>query len=135
MCGMLQLGHGGPIASLSIALCEIWDVKEIEFTSAAVRQWRKLTTSTRGHIDLKLKAFAESGVGDVKALKGAAGMRLRSGDWRVLFTIRANTITKTPPRYLRLRGHYGKSQLRKKQCPVYPYPWWRRPRGTAAQRV
>jgi hypothetical protein len=32
-------------------------------------------------------------IGDVKALKGAAGMRLRSGDWRVLFTIKANTIT------------------------------------------
>jgi mRNA interferase RelE/StbE len=62
-------------------------VKEIEFTSAAVRQWRKLTATTRAQIDLKLKAFAESGVGDVKALKGAAG------DWRVLFTIKANTIT------------------------------------------
>jgi mRNA interferase RelE/StbE len=42
-------------------------VKEIEFTSAAVR--------------------------DVKALKGATGMRLRSGEWRVLFTMKANTIT------------------------------------------
>src|ERR1700730_12089988 len=30
---------------------------------------------------------------DVKALKGGAGMRLRSGDWRVLFTIKGNTIT------------------------------------------
>ena len=49
--------------------------------------------TTRAQIDLKLKAFAESGVGDVKALKGAAGMRLRSGDWRVLFKIKANTIT------------------------------------------
>jgi mRNA interferase RelE/StbE len=26
-------------------------------------------------------------------LKGVAGMRLRAGDWRVLFTIKANTIT------------------------------------------
>jgi mRNA interferase RelE/StbE len=67
--------------------------KEIEFTAAAVRQWRKLTAVTRAQIDLKLKAFAEAGVGDVKALKGAPGMRLRSGDWRVLFTIKANTIT------------------------------------------
>jgi mRNA interferase RelE/StbE len=68
-------------------------VKEIEFTSAAVRQWRKLTATTRVQIDLKLKTFAETGVGDVKALKGTPGMRLRSGDWRVLFTIRANVIT------------------------------------------
>jgi mRNA interferase RelE/StbE len=44
-------------------------------------------------IDLKLMAFAETGVGDVKTLKGVAGMRLRAGDWRVLFTIKANTIT------------------------------------------
>jgi mRNA interferase RelE/StbE len=77
----------------SIALCDIWNVKEIEFTSAAVRQWRKLTATTRTQIDLKLKAFAETGFGDVKALKGAPGMRLRSGDWRVLFTIKGNTIT------------------------------------------
>ena len=68
-------------------------MKEIEFTSAAVRQWRKLTATTRAQIDLKLKAFAETGVGDVKALKGVAGMRLRSGDWRVVFTVSANTIT------------------------------------------
>nr|WP_249135002.1 type II toxin-antitoxin system RelE/ParE family toxin [Bradyrhizobium sp. AUGA SZCCT0222] len=74
-------------------MCDFWFVKEIEFTSAAVRQWRKLTATTRAQIDLKLKAFAETGVGDVKALKGVAGMRLRSGDWRVVFTVSDNTIT------------------------------------------
>jgi mRNA-degrading endonuclease RelE of RelBE toxin-antitoxin system/DNA-binding XRE family transcriptional regulator len=68
-------------------------VKEIAFTSAAVRQWRKLTAATRVQIDRKLTAFAETGVGDVNALKGVAGMRLRVGDWRVLFTIDADTIT------------------------------------------
>jgi mRNA interferase RelE/StbE len=47
-------------------------VKEIEFTSAAVRQWRKLTAATRARIDKKLEVFAETGVGDVKALKGVA---------------------------------------------------------------
>ena len=69
------------------------DCEEIEFTSAAVRQWRKLTAATRAQIDLKLKAFAETGVGDVKALKGVPGCGCASGDWRVLFTIKANTIT------------------------------------------
>ena len=68
-------------------------MKEIEFTSAAVRQWRKLSATTRAQIDLKLTAFAETGVGDVKALKGVAAMRLRAGDWRVLFTIKGNAIT------------------------------------------
>jgi mRNA interferase RelE/StbE len=68
-------------------------VNEIEFTSAAIRQWRKLTAATRAQIALKLKAFAETGIGDMKTLKGVPGMRLRSGDWRVLFTIKGNTIT------------------------------------------
>jgi mRNA interferase RelE/StbE len=76
-----------------IALCEVDAVKEIEFTTAAVRQWRKLAAVVRVQIDLKLKTFAETGVGDVKALKGAPCMRLRSGDWRVLFTIKGDTIT------------------------------------------
>ena len=70
-------------------------MKEIEFTSAAIRQWRKLTATTRAQIDLKLKAFAETEIGDVKALKGASGMRLRSGDWRVLFTIKALRLRST----------------------------------------
>jgi mRNA interferase RelE/StbE len=68
-------------------------VKEILFTSAASRQWRKLTAATRAQVDSKLKAFAETGVGDVKALRGVSGMRLRTGDWRVLFTTDDNTIT------------------------------------------
>jgi mRNA interferase RelE/StbE len=66
---------------------------DLAFTSAAARQWRKLTPATRAQVDLKLSTFAETGVGDVKALKGVAGMRLRAGDWRVLFTIEADTIT------------------------------------------
>lgn len=81
------------LLAVSIALCDKSDVKEIEFTSAAVRQWRKLTASTRAQLDLKLQAFARTGSGDVKALKGAPGMRLRAGDWRVLFTVKGNTIT------------------------------------------
>jgi mRNA interferase RelE/StbE len=68
-------------------------VKEISFTSAAVRQWRKLTAATRAQIEVKLSVFAKTGVGDVKPLKGVAGMRLRAGDWRVLFTTTADTIT------------------------------------------
>jgi mRNA interferase RelE/StbE len=68
-------------------------VKEIAFTSAAARQWRKLTAATRAQIDLKITVFAAAGVGDVKALKGVSGMRLRVGDWRVLFTVKADMIT------------------------------------------
>lgn len=85
MCDYLLAGF--------ITLCDKLPVKEIEFTSAAVRQWRKLAASTRAQIDLKLQTFARTGAGDVKALKGAPGMRLRAGDWRVLFTVKDNTIT------------------------------------------
>src|ERR1039457_4423300 len=76
------------VLDLWIALCDSKWVKEIEFTSAAIRQWRKLTATTRAQIGLKLKAFAKTGIGNVKALKGAAGMRLRSGYWRALCTIK-----------------------------------------------
>ncbi|MGB8401309.1 MAG: hypothetical protein WCE35_21205 [Bradyrhizobium sp.] len=68
------------VLDFPIALCDVWEVKEIDFTSAAIRQWRKLAATTRAQIDFKLKAFAATGTGDVKALKGVAGMRLRAGD-------------------------------------------------------
>ena len=48
-------------------------MKEIEFTSTAVRQLRKLIATTRAQIDTKLKAFAKSGIGDVKALRVPPG--------------------------------------------------------------
>lgn len=67
-------------------------MKQIAFTSAAFRQIRKLTATTRRQIDAKLDAYAATGAGDVKALKGVDGFRLRSGDWRVLFTTDDNTI-------------------------------------------
>jgi mRNA interferase RelE/StbE len=51
--------------------------------------YRRYARADRCQID----AFAETGEGDVKALKGVAGMRLRAGDWRVLFTVNADTIT------------------------------------------
>jgi mRNA interferase RelE/StbE len=75
---------------LFIALCENSALKEIEVTSAAARQWRKLTAATRTQIGLKLTTFVQTGAGDVKALKGASGMRLRSG---VVFTVSGDTIT------------------------------------------
>ncbi len=67
-------------------------MKHIAFTSAAFRQMRKLTTATRLQIDAKLDAYAATGAGDVKALKGVDGFRLRSGDWRILFTTDGDTI-------------------------------------------
>jgi mRNA interferase RelE/StbE len=66
--------------------------KQIAFTSAASRQWRKLPKPARAQIDTRLQLWAATGAGDIKALKGAPGMRLRVGDWRVLFTMTDDTV-------------------------------------------
>jgi mRNA interferase RelE/StbE len=68
-------------------------VKAISFTTASTRQWLKLSSDIRKRIDAKLTAYAASGSGDVKRLKGIAGYRLRIGDWRVIFIEDARSIT------------------------------------------
>lgn len=60
-------------------------MKEIAFTSAATRQWLKLSVDIRRRLDAKLAAFARTGHGDVKRLRGREGARLRVGDWRLIF--------------------------------------------------
>jgi mRNA interferase RelE/StbE len=60
-------------------------MKDISFTTAATRQWLKLSADIRKRIDAKLTIYAKDGLGDVKRLKGRAGCRLRVGDWRVIF--------------------------------------------------
>ena len=60
-------------------------MKQIVFTAAALRQWAKLSSAIRDRINAKLEAFASTGIGDVKRLKGQDGCRLRVGDWRVIF--------------------------------------------------
>jgi mRNA interferase RelE/StbE len=67
-------------------------VVEIVFTAAATRQWLNLSADVRRRLDAKLMAFAETGQGDVKRLKGRAGARLRVGDWRIIFYIEGNTV-------------------------------------------
>jgi mRNA interferase RelE/StbE len=64
----------------------------ITFTPTALRQWIALSPDVRVRLKAKLEAFAETGVGDVKRLKGRVGSRLRIGDWRVIFYTQGNTI-------------------------------------------
>jgi mRNA interferase RelE/StbE len=68
-------------------------MKEIAFTSAAMRQWLKLSGDVRRRIDARLTIYATSGTGDVKRLKGRNGRRLRAGDWRVIFIEDRASIT------------------------------------------
>jgi mRNA interferase RelE/StbE len=67
-------------------------VRQIAFTASAARQWARLDASVRSRIDAKLQAFAATGQGDVKRLKGRTGSRLRMGDWRVIFFEEADSI-------------------------------------------
>ena len=64
----------------------------VVFNASAARQWLKLAPQTRDRIGKKLDAFAATGHGDVKKLKGQPGARLRVGDWRVIFYEEADTI-------------------------------------------
>ena len=67
-------------------------MKPIAFTATSTRQWTKLSPDVRGRIDRRLNEFAATGHGDVKRLKGRDGMRLRVGDWRVIFYEEQGTI-------------------------------------------
>jgi mRNA interferase RelE/StbE len=58
---------------------------DVVFTAVASRQWLKLAPQTRKRIRAKLDAFAETGQGDIKKLRGQDGARLRVGEWRVIF--------------------------------------------------
>jgi len=60
-------------------------MRSIAFTATSARQWAKLSPDIRSRIDKRLTEFAETGHGDVKRPKGRNGMRLRVGDWRVIF--------------------------------------------------
>ncbi|WP_298259497.1 type II toxin-antitoxin system RelE/ParE family toxin [Bradyrhizobium sp.] len=67
-------------------------MRPIAFTAASARQWAKLSPDIRDRIDKRLTVFAETGHGDVKRLRGRHGLRLRIGDWRVVFYEDQNTI-------------------------------------------
>jgi len=67
-------------------------MKQIAFTAAGACQWTKLSPDVRSRIDKRLEEFAMTGHGDVKRLKGREGMRLRVGDWRVIFYEDQETI-------------------------------------------
>jgi mRNA interferase RelE/StbE len=68
------------------------DMKPVVFTPRSARQWAKLSPDLRSRIDRRLTEFATTGHGDVKRLKGRDEMRLRVGDWRLIFYEEQGTI-------------------------------------------
>jgi len=67
-------------------------MREITFTAAAARQLDALPARPRGAIFEALCDLAVTGRGDVKALQGRDGYRLRVGQYRVIFDADAVTI-------------------------------------------
>ena len=59
---------------------------KISYTIAAVKQLKALPAPVREQIIDKLHRYAETGAGQVKALVGRDGVRLRAGRYRVIFT-------------------------------------------------
>jgi mRNA interferase RelE/StbE len=64
----------------------------VTYTPSATRQMRKLTAQVRVDLLDKINRYAETGHGDVKKLQGMAGFRLRSGVYRVIFTVEGDTM-------------------------------------------
>jgi mRNA interferase RelE/StbE len=60
-------------------------MKTVTYTIEARGQLAKLPAKVRAQIEGKVNRYAVTGAGDVKALVGRPGVRLRSGDYRVIF--------------------------------------------------
>ncbi len=67
-------------------------MKTIILTVSAARDLDALPRDARGHVEAGLHRYAMTGHGDVKALQGRDGFRLRVGSYRVIFDEDAATI-------------------------------------------
>lgn len=80
----------------------------VALTPRAQRDLRRLETTVAERVLAALERLATAGAGDVKRLRGEPGLRLRVGDWRVLFTydrdVRAIRVARILPRGRAYRG-------------------------------
>ena len=67
-------------------------MKTIVLTHAAARDLEALPAGVRADVTKALHAYAITGKGDVKKLKGRDGFRMRVGSYRVLFSEDRTTI-------------------------------------------
>jgi mRNA interferase RelE/StbE len=67
-------------------------VKTIILTLSAAKDLDALPREGRERVEAGLQRYAMSGHGDVKALQGRDGYRLRIGSYRVIFDEDATTI-------------------------------------------
>ena len=69
-------------------------MKQVNYARSAASSLRKHRSDATRIIE-KIERYAETGAGDVKQLQGAAGRRLRVGDYRVIFEEDETTLTVT----------------------------------------
>ncbi len=67
-------------------------MKTIILTLAAAKDLDALPGDAREQVEVGLRRYATTGQGDVKALQGREGYRLRIGGYRVIFDEDASTI-------------------------------------------
>lgn len=81
--------------------------KRILFTKRAIKDLEQVDFKQRGVIKEALVAFAETGQGDVKKLKGCDDeWRLRVGDYRVRFFLQGQALIVTVLRVRHRRDAY-----------------------------
>ena len=71
---------------------DIIAVKTIVLTPGALKALGELPKAAQVQIVAKLKRYAETGAGSIKALVGRPGTRLRIGDYRAVFVEDADVI-------------------------------------------
>jgi len=74
----------------SVAIISL--VKTIILTLSAAKDIDSLPRDAREQVEAGLHRYAMTGQGDVKALQGRGGYRLRLGSYRVIFDEDATTI-------------------------------------------
>mgnify|MGYP000986890738 CR=1 FL=1 len=67
-------------------------MKTIVMTAAAARMFDALPSAAQQQVSAGLDLYATTGKGDIKALQGQPGYRLRIGRYRVLFAEDRQTI-------------------------------------------
>jgi mRNA-degrading endonuclease RelE of RelBE toxin-antitoxin system len=71
---------------------DIAEVKTIVLSPSAAKAFDKLTLSARSQCSDALEVYAMQGVGDTKTMVGTPTVRLRSGDFRIIFDEEATRI-------------------------------------------
>lgn len=68
-------------------------MKTLLYTAAALKSLTRLPKPAQADILAKLERYAATGSGSTRALVGRPGLRLRVGNYRVIFTETADTIS------------------------------------------